>query len=144
MMILISYFLITVISTFAADDPNKTSFLNPIIGGRYFYVPNILIKILLFSSIPYALMEIIISPNIPLNKTKEFLGKVQPLLCSLLLIISLYTGIIYYKDGKMINPFVNNTWPKWTEEVSKWEKDRNYKLRIWPAWCAACRRRRHS
>jgi len=141
MMILSSFILLTVISTFAADDPHKTSFImasNPIPGGRYFYVPNILIKILLFSGIPYALMEIIISPHTPLNKTKELFGKVQPLLCSLLLILSLYTGIIYYKDAIMIKPFVNNTWPKWTEEVSKWEQDRNYKLRIWPKWCAGC------
>ena len=139
MMILISFFLITVISTFASDDPVKIIYImDPLTAPRYFYVPNILIKILLFSGIPYALMESIIAPNILLNKTKESLGNVQPLLCSLLLILSLYTGIIYYKDAKMINPYVNNTWPKWTEEVSKWEKDRNYKLRIWPMWCAGC------
>lgn len=126
MMILGSYFLITVLSIISSTG-NKGVFFDIETCQRYIYVPNILMMLFIFS-------------NIPFENVKDILRINQSRVCIALLMASLFLGGIVYK-ASMKNytstdwkNYASTDWPKWSVEVTKWEHDQNYRLKIWPQW----------
>ena len=116
LLILGSYCLITLPSIFASLG-DKTIYIDPIVGGRYFYVPSVILLIFICSNIYF---------------TRGVISMTRSALCIILIAASLITGALMYKPS--VGFVANENWPRWSEEVEKWEKDDTYILRIWPQY----------
>lgn len=111
LMILGSYFLIVVLSIVTSIG-QKFTYVNPGAGSRYFYLPSVILMILILS-------------NIRLDERFKML---RSALFASLLTISLISGMNLY----MRIPLAHKSWPKWSEEVLRWQEDPEYMLKIWP------------
>ena len=83
-------------------------------GGRYSFLPGVILLVL-------------ISSYIQINNIFKTLRSITALI---LVLLSLGIGIIEYKT-RMAEQ-INEGWPKWVQEVSIWEKNPDYNLKIWP------------
>lgn len=116
MMILGSYCLLTLLSIFASLG-DKSIYIDTFIGGRYFYVPSVILIIFIYSNIDFSGGAVRMARSV---------------LCVLLITASIITGAIVYKPSVMF--VANESWPRWSEEVEKWEKNGSYILMIWPQY----------
>jgi len=71
---------------------------------------------------------ILIFSNLELNKSA--FKSTRFVFYTALLLISVTFGALHYKKTVI----VSNDWPKWSEEVLKWEQDPEYALKVWPQW----------
>jgi hypothetical protein len=114
LIILLSYFLITTLSILSSIG-DKSALISAVWGARYFYVPNVILMILILSN---------------LELDKNAFKSTRFVVCAALLSISLTFGAMHYKKTL----FVCDDWPKWSKEVVKWEQDPEYELKVWPQW----------
>jgi hypothetical protein len=90
-------------------------------GGRYYYVTNVLILLMIFLSIK--------------GESKKIFSRIFTVFLVCLLVIGLANGVAVYKTS--IGPYFtvsgnNEPLPDWSQEVSKWKSDPSYTPKIWP------------
>ena len=94
---------------------NKLVLINPGFSSRYFYVPSVILLLLILS--------------LTHSNGKGWLLKAKMLICCILLIASIGVGIKSYRSDLSWNV----QWPNWAQEVGKYRADNSYnQLRIWP------------
>jgi hypothetical protein len=114
LLILGSYFVITLLSIFGSLG-DKARYIDAFFGGRYFYVPSVILMVFIYSGIDF---------------TNGAVRMARSTLCVLLIAASLVTGAIVYRPS--IRFVAHENWPRWSEEVERWEKDKSYAPKIWP------------
>jgi len=107
-VIVYSFFIVSILSTLLS--------IKMVSGPRYGFMPNILIAIIILSQINF--------------KNPSVWIKVKSGICLLLIVTSLVVGAVEYKF-RLIK-YSNANWPKWRQEVARWEKNPTHPLRIWP------------
>lgn len=108
------FLLLTVISTLMAAEVDKGSLFGAWAAHRYYYVPNVLLFMMLFMAMKW--------------KNVSWLRKGASFVCMLLLTLGVFNGVLTFRSTTIADP----SWPDWRQEVKKWEKDRSYMLKIWP------------
>ncbi len=105
-----SYLLLTVLSIMAGTSslPDKAALMQPGLGGRYFYVPTVLLLLLLL-----------------VNIQRDLFASARSLFCLALLAAALIWGARAYQPPPA-------TGPDWPMEVRRWQEDAEYRLHIWP------------
>jgi hypothetical protein len=106
------YLLLLILSYLGGLAPDKLNLLPPGNGGRYFWVPNVLLGFLLLA-------------NLSARRRTRF----KTLVCAGLLSLSLANGAILF--SKTI-PF-SADWPAWRAEIALWRADPAHRIKIWPA-----------
>jgi hypothetical protein len=108
-----SHLILTLLVTYLASG-NKIKYVLPHHSQRYFYVPNVLLMMMIFLSIKW-------------NSKSKF-----SIIISLFLTGLLIAGIL---NGIAVYPTTTESgehWPSWQEEVALWRKDHSYPIKIWP------------
>lgn len=113
-----AYLLLVVLSTIFSRPDKKWVIIDPINVQRYYYIPNIIILLMVYWA----------GFSAP---TKAFSLK-KCLVPTLFLGITLFHGIVVYRSSLEKLHFYKETPPKWENEVAKWENNENYILKIWP------------
>ena len=54
------------------------------------------------------------------------------MVAAILLFLSIGLGMVEYKSR--MAKYLDDTWPKWRQEVAIWESTTDYNLKIWPQW----------
>ncbi len=106
------YLLLLIFSYLGGLAPDKLNLLAPGNGGRYFWVPNVLLGFLFLA-------------NLSARRRTGF----KTLMCAGLLSLSLANGAILF--SKTI-PF-SADWPAWRAEIALWRADPSHRIKIWPA-----------
>jgi hypothetical protein len=114
LMFLGSYFLIILLSVAASLPPDKLTLILPGTGGRYFYAPNTILLLTILVNIYFA---------------KDSFKKLKNCILISLLAFALALGLINYKKI----PLKHADWPKWKDEIAKWQEQPEYKVKIWPS-----------
>lgn len=104
-----SFLLVSILSLFASLSMSG--------GLRYAYAPSVMLMIMVMCNIQF---------------DKNIFNSFRSIIALTLLSISIMVGIMEYKFRT--TKYINYTWPKWEEEIKKWEKDKSYKLKIWPQY----------
>jgi hypothetical protein len=112
-MILGAYLIVSLLSI-ATSLGDPAEMIDELVAQRYFYVPSVM------------LMVLVLSRAIQARPVK---GHWAAVLCALLLLVSLVTGLLAYRETLL----VDEAWPNWRDEVLKWRADPDYALQIWPA-----------
>ena len=107
-----SYLLLFTLSYLGGLAPDKLNLLPPGNGGRYFWVPNVLLGFMFLA-------------NLSARRRTGF----KTLMCAGLLSLSLANGAILF--SKTI-PF-SADWPVWRAEIALWRSDPAHRIKIWPA-----------
>ena len=113
LLILGSYVLVVVLSIVGSIGADKSGMIHAWNGQRYFYVPSVMLLALMLS-------------RIELDGSRYH--KVVSAVCAALVVTSIIVGVVHYR-GTVI---AGSDWPKWREEVAKWELDHSYALQVWP------------
>jgi hypothetical protein len=100
-----------------------TTFLNQISysAERYYFAPNVLFFMALVIVLPIYLKRFL--------NTKKIINIIILIFCLIYLELGILTGVKDYFFTKNNNYFSG---PNWQEEISKWHKDTEYKVKIWP------------
>jgi hypothetical protein len=106
------YLLLLIFSYLGGLAPDKLNLLPPGNGGRYFWVPNVLLGFLFLA-------------NLSARRRTGF----KTLMCAGLLSLSLANGVVLF--SKTI-PF-SADWPAWRAEIALWRADPAHRIKIWPA-----------
>lgn len=109
-----AYLLLTVPSVLLALGP-KTGLLSGYGSQRYFYVPNVLVMLLLLGNLPVTWR----TPDL----------KAPHVVCALLLVTALVVAAREYRGTLIVDP----SWPRWRDEVEVWRDDPTHRIAIWPA-----------
>jgi hypothetical protein len=111
-LLLGTYGLLTVLSAVfsGGSRPEKTALISPGYGGRYFYVPNVALLILLLANVRW--------PTEPRFDHRS-------VVCAGLLAAALFFGARRYWE-------IPTAGAEWTVEVAQWRANPTHRLRIWP------------
>jgi hypothetical protein len=109
------YLILVLLTTYSAFG-NKTHYIEPIHSQRYYYVPNVLILMMVFLSIKW-------------DKGMKWGSRFLALCLCGLLISGISNGIAIYR--KSVEGYEYN--PKWREEAARWKSDNTYVPNIWPS-----------
>lgn len=85
-------------------------------GPRYSYAPNVILILLLLSFIRF--------------KGKNGWSRVFPAMCLCCVLSCIVLG--FYDFKVKLRGHLDENWPKWTEQVKRWEQNPNYSIKIWP------------
>ena len=83
---------------------------------RYSFLPGVILLVLISSYIHF---EHIFTPA-------------RSVVAAILLFLSIGLGMVEYKSR--MAKYLDDTWPKWRQEVAIWESTTDYNLKIWPQW----------
>ena len=108
-----SYLLLVLLTTYAAYG-NKTDYISPEHSQRYYYVPNVLMLMMVFLSIKWS---------------KEGASKIFALFLIGLLTMGILNGAVIYRTSIESRESCS----VWREEVAKWRTDHSYPLQICPS-----------
>lgn len=111
-----SFFLLIILSIMGSlgSESDKYRLILPDNGARYFYGPNVVLMFLLLANIEWR-------GNIP--------DRIRSGFFAILLVIALTLGVLQYQKFRDFT----DSGPEWTEEISRWEKDQTYPIKIWPS-----------
>ncbi|QWR77807.1 hypothetical protein [Candidatus Magnetomonas plexicatena] len=84
-------------------------------AARYTYAPGVMLMVLILSYVKF---------------DKNSFLKISSLAAFVLTLIALTTSMMEYRARMKV--YANTSWPDWKAEISIWEKDPNYPIRIWP------------
>jgi len=82
-------------------------------GGRYFYVPAVLLVLSLLSGI---------------RLESSAFGRWRSVLCGAIVLISLAMNTWHFRNGLI----ADTSWPNWAGEVARWRRDPSRRLQVWP------------
>jgi hypothetical protein len=106
------YLLLLILSYLGGLAPDKLNLLPPGNGGRYFWVPNVLLGFLFLA-------------NLSARRRTRF----KTLFCAGLLSLSLANGAILFSKTIPLSA----DWPAWRAEIALWRADPAHRIKIWPA-----------
>jgi hypothetical protein len=109
------FFLMSFFSVFfAIGGQLGFALLNHRVGNRYFYVPNVFLLAMLFSSIDF--------------KAEGLKTRAVSVLAAIFLGIALLNGgFLFFTE-----PLKKPNWPVWHDQITIWEQDPTYQPEIWP------------
>jgi hypothetical protein len=113
LLILGSYVLVLELSIVGSIGGDKSGMIHAWNGQRYFYVPSVMLLALIGSRI---------------EPDGSRYQKIVSVVCAILVVTSVLVGVVHYR-GTVI---AGDDWPRWREEVAKWERDHSYALQVWP------------
>lgn len=111
LILLGSYLLLIFFSFAGALSQDKSALIVPGVGGRYFWVPNILLCCLLIANVFSAQHH-----------------KYRRGVFAVILLSALILGGLKYHDTLLIG----QDWSNWKDEIKLWQADPAYKVKIWP------------
>jgi hypothetical protein len=92
-------------------------------GGRYFYVPAVLMLLLMLSGIRWE---------------SSTLGRWRSALCGAIVLLSLAVNPRHFREGLIVDA----SWPDWAAEVARWRQDPSRERQVWPpGWSVTLERR---
>ncbi|MFH2001431.1 MAG: hypothetical protein ABIK28_17240, partial [Planctomycetota bacterium] len=107
-VIIYSFLIVSILSTLLS--------IQMVSGPRYGFMPNIVLAIITLSQIDF--------------KSRSAWIRVKSVICTVLIFTSLVVGAVEFRYRLI--PYSDETWPKWREEITKWEENHRYPIKIWP------------
>ena len=105
--------LVLIASLFGLGEEENRLLMHPYLGNRYFLIPAVLIIL--------TVLSLGRSDQTPKRPFSSFVT-------TALLVAAILNGVSRFYDAKVVDP----TWPRWQEEVAKWQVDRSHAPKIWP------------
>lgn len=93
--------------------------ISPYAAQRYFFVPNVLVLLMLYCAIDW-------------DGIKRLSGWVNLLFFSLL-VLAIFWGGSEFRHFQGSSKVYDPSWPHWKDEIALWKKDTSYAVKIWPA-----------
>ncbi len=109
LVLLGSYVVVTALTLAGAIGDKRLLLSHAGTSSRYFYVPGVLILLLLLANVRRG-------------------AGARGVVCAVLLASGLVVGLLGYRDTLRWKA----DWPRWRDEVARWEQDRRYQPAIWP------------
>ena len=118
------YLLVAVLSIVGSLTRDKAALIQVShYGGRYFYVPAVLMVLLVLSG---------------MRRESSTFGRWRSVLCGAIVLVSLAVNARHFQDGLIIDA----SWPQWAAEVARWRQDPSRDLHVWPpGWSVTLERR---
>lgn len=113
-----SFVLLVVPSVSFALVDTMAVLISPYAAQRYFFVPNVLMLLMLCCAIQW-------------NGIMRLSG--GDLLLAVLFSLALFWGVSEFRHFSGKGNVYDLAWPHWKDEVAVWRKDSTYPLKIWPA-----------
>ena len=110
-----SFLFLTFFSTyFGIGGRENMALLDVSVGNRYFYVPGVLMLLMIIFSIDF--------------KSKKTVKNILSGILVLLMVTSCINGLYWFQKDKLKK--IN--WTTWSSEVAIWKNKHSYRLKIWP------------
>jgi hypothetical protein len=117
-MLVGAYVVVTTLSLLTAAGDKAMLLHTPWASSRYVFTSGVLVLLMLLGCI------------------RGGAGALRPTLCTLLLGLALFRGVLHYPGSVRWAP----SWPRWPDQVRAWEADPRRPLQIWPPpWTVSLR-----
>ena len=113
----LSFLLLAVPATVRALSESPAALISPYAAQRYYYVPNVLVWLLIICGAETAGAKFLTAPN---------------LVRVALLALALFWGGREFGDFNTQARVFDPAWPHWSDEISLWRQDSSHRLKIWP------------
>ena len=113
----LSFLLLAVPATVRALSESPAALISPYAAQRYYYVPNVLVWLLIICGAETAGARFLSAPN---------------LVRVALLALALFWGGREFGDFNTQARVFDPAWPHWSDEISLWRQDSSHRLKIWP------------
>ncbi len=107
------YLTLLILSIFFSVDRDKSVLIQPGYAQRHFYLPNVILGLILLRSVDWSALS---------------RWKFRSIASTLLLAVGIVAGITTFESTLYRYP----AWPSWQKEVAVWRADPRVKLAIWP------------